>query len=335
MRVCIPWCCFDGIQKFSQDFSGIALKEVDVPEPQEGDILIKVMASSVNPIDIQTMKGWLLSTFPISSLPCKTGFDVSGVVAKLGKGVSNFKIGDCVWVDIPTTQYGKELVMGAFAEYAIVSAAKVGFAPKSLSFIEAASIPVVGITSCQALKAVNLSKDDTILILGGSGGTGSMAIQLAKAIGAKVITTCSERNFGFCKKLGADECINYRKIKWVDTVKDVDAVYDCTGEKDVFKNANKVLKEGGKFVTIAAFEEAKNHKWERKCSGGPLFMDSLKVESLDEVAALMEKGIVKPSVGKVFTFDNVIDAIKESAIGHNVGKTCVDHTATDETKPKK
>jgi alcohol dehydrogenase len=218
----------------------------DFPRPTLGanDILVEMRAASVNPIDWKVMRGDTKILFKYS-MPHVLGNDGSGVVVELGKAATRFKVGDEVYF-----RPGKTKIVGTFAEYCSVKQEEAALKPKNLSFEEAAGIPLVGLTSWQALLEFgNLQKDQKVLIHAGSGGVGSFAIQLAKNIGAKVATTTSTANVELVKSLGADIIIDYKKENFEEKLSEYDLVFDTLGGKT--RNASyKVLKPGGKLVSI-------------------------------------------------------------------------------------
>jgi NADPH:quinone reductase-like Zn-dependent oxidoreductase len=229
-------------------------KEIELnsehPRPRivrKTDVLIRVHATSINPIDWKMMAGKLSiaqfgKIFPF--VPC---FDVSGVVAEVGASCKRIKKDDEVWAMSPIT-------CGAAAEYVVLPEKNVALKPESLSHTEAASVPLVGQTSYQALvEYAKIKEGQKVLILGGSGGTGSIAVQLAKHYKCEVITTCSERNANLVRVLGADRVIDYQKESWWEVLKEenVDIVYDTMGGPGVWDHALQVLKKDGTFVTIA------------------------------------------------------------------------------------
>uniref|UniRef100_A0A7S2XH75 Enoyl reductase (ER) domain-containing protein n=1 Tax=Lotharella oceanica TaxID=641309 RepID=A0A7S2XH75_9EUKA len=264
------------------------------------------ISSSEFSSDFKGMKGYLQNQFPIPSFPALTGFDVAGVVVAVGDGVTRLQVGNAVWASLPTQQGGKPLVMGAYAQYAVIPEAKVGLAPSNLNPLELASMPVVAITGLQALQSLGVKQGDKVLVVGGSGGTGSCAIQIAKRLGAHVTTTCSKKNMDFCKAT------------------DVDGVYDCIGETGICSKSNKVLKDGGKFVSIAAWADFFQHKWERGVSGTMLQMDSTNAKTLETLQDMFENGEIKAATTKVFKLENIVDALKEGAKGHTVGKIVIE-----------
>jgi len=291
----------------------------DAPIPVCGpmQVLIKVLASSVNPIDWKIISGALRAVMPIT-FPRIIGFEACGVVVKVGSEVKDFKEGDAVWTD-----GGK----GCYAQYVAVDSSMVGLAPTNLTPAQAAVVPLTGLTSLQALNKLEVKQDSKVLILGGSGGTGGAAIQIAKAKGCHVTTTCSGRNAAYVRSLGADEVINYREQKWWDALDTkIDAVYDCAGEKDVLPHAQSVLVDGGKFVTIAAMG-AGQFAWERGITGSFLLTTMNVRADYDALKALCEQVQLTPAIHATFSLSDIWAAFRESQTGRVVGKISitVDH----------
>jgi len=238
------------------------LQEQPVPTIQPHEVLIRIYASSVNPVDWKILSGvlckaGLVDTKPTKENPAPVGFDASGVIVQVGKDVSSFQVGDEVFA-IGTYHRDRSPVMssGSLAEYFAVDHAHVAPKPKNLSHLEAASIPLVGLTSYQALFVHGkLQRGERILILGGSGGTGSVAIQLAHDAGAYVATTCSERNIDFVKSLGADQVVDYTKEDFAEILDEssFDMVYACAnGDHEAWKGVRRILKDNGRFVSIVS-----------------------------------------------------------------------------------
>jgi len=221
----------------------LTVTEVPLLEPSDGEIRIKVYSAAVNPIDYKLVKG----DIPGKKSGSRVGFDVAGVVDKIGPGcTTTLKVGDEVYADCATSQ-------GSFAEYVNAQAGIVALKPTTLSFREAASLPLAGLTALQGVVTQGgLVKGGRIVILGGSGGVGSLAIQIAKAIGAAEVATTSS-NEDFVKSLGADTVINYKTqdVTQALTGKDYDVVFDCVGGYDSWVQGKMALKpSGGVFVTI-------------------------------------------------------------------------------------
>ena len=289
------------------------LKFEDVPRPQPatGDVLIRVHAAAVNPVDWKIREGHLKDHITYS-LPFIPGWDVSGVVAAAGPGVTKFETGDEVFSrpDIARN--------GAYAEYIVVRETEVASKPKSLDHLHSAAIPLAALTAWQALfDTGGLGAGQKILIHGASGGVGSFAAQLAKWKGAYVIGTASRRNQSFLRQSGVDEPIDYEKTRFEEIVHDADIVFDTIGG-DTQRRSWQVLKRGGILVSIVSpppQEEAAKHG----VRAGYLFMhpDS---DELAEIARLVDAGMVKPWVETVLPLAEARRAQKLSEGGHTRGK---------------
>src|SRR5438093_3769687 len=220
-------------------------EDVPRPEPKDDQILVRVIAAGVNPVDDASRSEKYAKFFGIR-LPFIPGYDIAGVVEKTGAKITKFKPGDSVYAYL-SLKGG-----GGYAEYAVATEVEAAPKPKSISFVEAAGVPVVALTAWQALiDTAKLSAGQTVLIHGGSGGVGTFAIQIAKARGAKVIATASTANQDFLKQLGADLAIDYTKTKFEDVAKNVDVVLDSVG-KDTLARSYGVVKKGGFIVTLVA-----------------------------------------------------------------------------------
>src|SRR5881396_1135230 len=221
----------------------LKFEQVPRPEPKDDEALVHVIASGVNPADPLTLNGKYAQEWG-THLPLIPGYDIAGVVEKVGAKITTLKVGDAV--------YGYPTFGGGWAEFVTVKEWEVAAKPKSLSFAEAAAVPMCALTAWQALvDTAQLQAGQTILIHGGSGGVGSFAIQIAKARGAKVIATASTANQDLLKQLGADVAIDYTKQKFEDVAKDVDVVLDSVG-KDTLARSYGVVKKGGFIVTLVA-----------------------------------------------------------------------------------
>ncbi len=211
------------------------------PEPKDNQVLVKVIAAAVNPVDAMIRSGKYAKVFG-TTLPLVPGYDIAGVVEKAGAKVTKLKVGDSV--------YAYPMWGGGYAEYDVVDEGEVALKPKSITYVEAAGVPLAALTAWQALIDVaKIDKGQTVLIHGGSGGVGSFAIQIAKARGAKVIATASTPNQDLLKQLGADVAIDYTKQKFEDVAKDVDVVLDSVG-KDTLARSYGVVKKGGFIATL-------------------------------------------------------------------------------------
>jgi NADPH:quinone reductase-like Zn-dependent oxidoreductase len=297
------------------DSSVLKLESAPVPEPKEGEVLVRVHATSINPIDVKTREGGGLSGMYKDLLPVILGWDVSGVVEMVGASVTGFKAGDEV--------YGMPLfpaLAKTYAEYMVAPASELAKKPQNLSHSEAAALPLVALTAHQALETIALKAGETILIHAAAGGVGHVAVQLAKARGANVIGTASGRNHDFVKSLGADEVIDYTNVPFEAVVKNVDALFDCVGG-EVLQRSYGVLRVGGRLVTIVgqpSEELAKQHD----IQAHRILVKPDKA-GLEFIAHLVEEGKLKPTVSATSPLEETAKAHDEVATGHVRGKVVV------------
>ncbi|KAI5069658.1 hypothetical protein GOP47_0015959 [Adiantum capillus-veneris] len=221
--------------------------EVAVPQLQPDQVLIKVHAAALNPVDFKRRLGKFKATD--SALPTVPGYDVAGVIVKVGSGVTSFKEGDAVYADVSEHALNGPKQWGSIAQYTAVEEKLLGAKPKNLSFAEAASLPLAIETAFEGLERASFKEGQSILVLGGAGGVGSLAIQLAKEVfGASLVAaTASTSKLDFLKEIGADVAIDYTKEKYEDRPEKYDVVFDAVGECD---KAIKVVKEGGSVVVL-------------------------------------------------------------------------------------
>jgi NADPH:quinone reductase-like Zn-dependent oxidoreductase len=292
----------------------LRLGEVEIPILSDGDLLVKVYASSVNPVDWKIREGLRHTRFPVK-FPLTMGLDLSGVVVGTGNAVTEFQVGDSV--------YGRPdpLRNGAFAEYIAVKADIVALKPRSIDHINASALPLAGLTAWQALfEHGDLRAGEKVLIHAASGGVGSLAVQLAKWKGAYVIGTTSEKNIDFVKSLGADEVINYRTEKFHETLSEIDLVLDTVGG-ETQKDSLQVLKQSGRLITTLAAEyiEAAQEK--------NIYLKSFTTMSypadLRQMAELVDTGKLRPIIAAVMPIEETIAAEKIVEDGHTVGKIVI------------
>src|SRR5437899_4061039 len=281
------------------------------PEPKEDQILIRVIAAGVNPVDGLIRSGKFAQFFK-SKLPLIPGYDISGNVEKVGAKMTRFKVGDPVYAYIGLNEGG------GYAQYAVATEKEAAPKPKSLNYIEAAAVPVVAETAWQALiDTAKLSVGQTVLIHGGSGGVGTFAIQIAKTRGAKVIATASTANQDLLKKLGADVAIDYTKTRFEDVTKDVDVVLNAVG-KDTLARSYGVVKEGGFIVTLVAQidpAELDKHKYR----GASLSVEP-NPDELAKIGRLIDEKKIKVIVSQTFPLSEAMKAQEQVATGHTRGK---------------
>lgn len=319
------------LTKYGEIKDSLAFNEVDKPKFGEGDVLIEINAAAINPIDKALVLGHLKGMIPLS-LPVTLAYDVSGTVVEKGGDVHHFEIGDSVYARVPQEQ------MGTLAEYVAVDAKVVAQKPENISFEEAASLPLAGLTAFQSLNNAGIKAGDVVLIHAGSGGVGSFAVQYAKAKGAYVYTTTSTENVEWVKELGADRVIDYKKEDYKTIVKDADIVFDTLG-KEYSVDAFEVLTEGGKVVSIIGpMDEETAHAFgmsdykmpedlvkaieKKKASYKYIWMHP-DGKDLNEIKTLVEDGKIKPVIEKIYPLNDGVEAFTHLASGRAKGKLVI------------
>lgn len=271
------------------------------PTLKSDQVLVEVFAASINPFDLKVRAGFLKEMMPLK-FPTTLGGDFAGTVAEVDPDVSDFKVGDKV--------FGSALIFNggssSFAEFCAANIANTALKPESLDFIEASALPLVGSSAVQALEEhIKLQNTHKILIHGGAGGIGHIAIQLAKAMGAYVATTVSAKDIEFVKQLGADQVIDYKSQNFQDLVKDFDAVYDTVGGS-VMEKSFEVLKKGGILVSMLG---APNIELAEKYGVTPIGQNTeTNSIHLKRVAELADSGKIKVNVDKIFSLGEVKEA---------------------------
>jgi NADPH:quinone reductase-like Zn-dependent oxidoreductase len=287
------------------------LKYEDVPrlEPKENEALVRVIAAGVNPVDALIRSGKYAKFFG-TTLPLIPGYDIAGMVEKTGAKVTKLKPGDSI--------YAYVLWGGGYAEYAVATEGEATAKPKSLNYIEAAAVPLAALTAWQALiDTAKLSAGQTVLIHGGSGGVGSMAVQIAKARGAKVIATASTANQELLKQLGADVTVDYTKTKFEDVAKDVDVVLDSVG-KDTLARSYGVVRKGGIITTLVA--QPDQAELDKHGIRGAAISVKPNASELAEITRLIEEKKIKPVVSQVLPLTDAVKAQEQAATHHTRGK---------------
>ena len=316
----------------------LQLTEIAEPVVNENDVLVQIHSAGVNLLDSKIRNGEFKMILPYKT-PFTLGHDVSGVVTKVGSKVSKFKVGDEVYAR------PSDYRIGTFAEFISMNENDIAIKPKNLSMEEAASIPLVGLTAWQALiEKANLKKGQKVFIQAGSGGVGTFAIQLAKHLSATVATTTSAANIDLVKSLGADVVIDYKKDDFETILKDYDVVLNSQETKTLEKSL-RILKPGGKVISISGppdpdFGQQINANWFLKIilkflSAGIrkkakrlgvnfsfLFMRA-QGEQLSQITKLIESGVIKPVMDKVFPFEQTNEAMSYVETGRAKGKVVV------------
>ncbi|OKO74736.1 NADP-dependent oxidoreductase [Bradyrhizobium sp. NAS96.2] len=319
---------------------GAALRLGESPEPQlrDNDVMVKVHAAGVNLLDCKIRDGEFKMILPYR-LPLVLGNDVAGVVVRIGAKVQRFKPGDEVYARPAQDR------IGTFAEYIAMDEADVALKPNNLTMEEAASIPLVALTAWQVLvERANLRKGQKVLIHAGSGGVGTIAIQLAKHLGAYVATTTSTSNIALVRALGADVVIDYKKDDFGKVLQDYDVVLNSLG-KDTLEKSLAVLKPGGKLISISgppdpAFARESGSGWllrqvmwllsfgirrrskRRGINYSFLFMTA-NGGQLGKITSLIEAGDINPVIDRVFPFERTNEALSYVETGRAKGKVVV------------
>jgi NADPH:quinone reductase-like Zn-dependent oxidoreductase len=288
----------------------LKFEDVPRPEPTDNQLLVRVIAAGVNPVDGMIRSGMFAKER--RAFPIILGGDIAGVVEKVGSKITKLKTGDPVFAYVSLDN------SGGYAQYALVTEREATPKPKSLTYVEAAAVPIVAMTAWQALiDTANLKSGQTVLIHGGSGGVGSFAIQIAKARGAKVIATASTANQSLLKELGADVAIDYTKQKFEDIAKDVDVVLDSIG-RDTLARSYDVVKKGGIIVSIVARPDPAELE-EHGIRGAALSVEPNSQE-LAEIGKLIDDKKIKVIVSQTFALSDAAKAQEQVATGHTRGK---------------
>jgi NADPH:quinone reductase-like Zn-dependent oxidoreductase len=285
------------------------------PEAKTGEILVRVHAAGVNPVDFKTRAGRGMGGGSRDLLPLIVGWDISGVVEAVGEGVSAFRPGDEVYSMVRFPEIGS-----AYAEYVAAPASDFVLKPTTLSHIEAAAVPLVALTAWQVMfDTAHLSAGQTILIHAAAGGVGHVAVQLAKWKGVRVIGTASARNADFLRELGVDEVVDYTSAPFEEVVRDVDVSLDCFG--GLSERSIKVLKPGGflSWITGGLSAERVAELAEQGIGAGGILVH-IDNEQLAEITKLIEAGIVKPYIEKVFPLAEASKAHQAIETGRTRGK---------------
>lgn len=325
------------ISKYSK-VEKLQLIEVAEPNIKENEVLVEIHASGLNVLDSKIKSGEFKLILPYK-FPLILGHDVAGVITQIGKNVKQFKVGDEVY------SRPSDFHIGTFAEFIAINEKDLALKPKNLSMVEAASIPLVASTVWQALiEKANLKKGQKVFIQAGSGGVGTIAIQLAKHLGATVATTASEKSFAMLKNLGADILIDYKTEDFETVLKDYDVVLNSQDTKTLEKSL-RILRPGGKAISISGpptpeFAKSINAPWfvkivlslissgiRRKASKlgvdySFLFMRA-DGKQLQDISKLIEKGVIRPVVDKSFSFEQINEALEYVESGRVKGKVVV------------
>jgi alcohol dehydrogenase len=319
--------------------AAMVLQDVPVPSPGPGQVLIKVGAAGLNPVDYKMRQGKLRVLFR-PKLPFIAGCELAGTVVGLGPGTERFAAGDRVYSRVDTPG------LGAFAEFVCVPQELVALMPRSLGFVEAAGLPLAGLTALQALRdELRIQPGTRLFISGGAGGVGTLAIQLAKYYGAEVTTTASPRGHALVRELGADHVLDYTRENFAHTLEGFDAALDAVGGWTLTR-VFQILKRGGSVVSVAGIPEPKTalqdlhasravaalfwmvslrlrlRAWKAGVSYRYLFMHA-SGDDLRFLAWLVDQGKIRPVVDSTYPLPRISDAFAALETGRAKGKIIV------------
>jgi NADPH:quinone reductase-like Zn-dependent oxidoreductase len=300
------------------DLESIQVRKVAKPSPKENEILIEVKYAGINPVDWKLGAGYKKELWE-HHFPLILGWDCSGVVAEVGSGVEEFSVGDEVYACCRK----KVVQWGSYCEYICMEASGVAKKPRNLSFAEAAAIPLVALTAWQAFfNLANLQSEQKVFINGGAGGVGSLAIQMAKHFGAEVYTTTRSENNLYVRQMGADCCIDYSKMNFVQRVQElapggVDIVLDCVGG-DTLASCYAIVRPGGWLISLVELPDVD------RAEAGGFHSSSIVVrpngQQLEEITTLLENdNLVAPCVQE-YSIDDVVPALEQIKTEHTRGK---------------
>ena len=278
----------------------LKIGKISRPQVSNSQIIIKVKGAGVNPVDWMVREGFLKDT-DVHNLPLVLGWDVAGEVIEVGRDVSKFSVGDTVYAYMPIAK------QGAYAEFTAVESHLVSVMPRSLDFFSAAGVPLAATTAWQALtQGCHLQPGEKILIHNASGGVGSFAVQMAKALGAYVIGTASSANEEFVKKLGADEFIDYKTQCFEDVVEEVDSVLAAVGGSNVLERSLNVIKSGGYLISL--LDEIDDEKARDANIHYQRWWVSPNAGDLERITELIDTGEIIVHIDSIFPLERVKEA---------------------------
>lgn len=327
------------INKYSKEIN-VTINDIPVPKIGDNEVLVKVKAAAVNPLEILILTG-SVKLIQDYNMPLTLGNELSGIIEEVGVNVTKFKKGERIYSRLPINK------IGAFAEYVAVDADAISHMPKNLDFKEAVAIPLTGLTAYQGLhEELEAKAGQTVFITGGSGSFGQMAIPIAKSLGLSVIVSGNSRSRERMMKLGVDNYLDYTKDNYWDRIKDVDFVIDTLGAKE-FERELSILKKGGRLLSLRTgpnknFAEKNEFPfWKRKLfSLAGVKYDKLARkegkeyrfifvradgEQLKEITRIVEENNIVPSIdSRIFTIEEANEALKLVASGKTNGKVIIE-----------
>lgn len=323
---------------YDKNGTNLEIRDVPLPVLEDDEVLVRVKAAAVNPLDNMIIHGEVKLIVPYK-MPLIMGNEFSGIVEKTGKNTTRFKVGDKVYGRMPLKK------IGAFAQYAAIEESALALMPDYLSFEEAASIPLTALTAMQAFEIMQVKSGESIFISGGTGSLGAMAIPIAKSLGLHVYTNGSKENEERVRKLGAERFIDYKKENYVDVLTNVDHVLDTLGDREL-PNEFKVLKKGGNLVTLRGLPNGRfakrnkmslfkqilfqiaGRKYDKMAAKNKQTYDFIFVhedgKQLDRINQIFNKTYpIETSIDTIFSLDQINEALSKVRNGKSKGKTII------------
>jgi NADPH:quinone reductase-like Zn-dependent oxidoreductase len=306
------------ILKQAGGVENLAIAEVPMPVPKKGEVLIKVNAISINPVDIKTRKGMGFYNTLQESGQVILGWDVSGEVVEAGEDATQFEIGEEVFGMVNFPGHGK-----AYAEYVTAPVAHLADKPDQITHQEAAASSLAALTAWQVLMQAKVQSGERVLMHAAAGGVGHFGVQIAKYLGAYVIGTGSDANYDFVKELGADEYVDYNHERFEEVIQKVDIVFDAVGG-DNPKRSLDIIRSGGLLIAIAGgiTDEVKKLA-EKKGVKASAYLVQSNGDDMEQLAELLEAGTIRPFISKEFSFDQIKEAHTEIESGRTRGKIVI------------
>lgn len=323
---------------YDKNGTNLEIRDVPLPVLEDDEVLVRVKAAAVNPLDNMIIHGEVKLIVPYK-MPLIMGNEFSGIVEKTGKNTTRFKVGDKVYGRMPLKK------IGAFAQYAAIEESALALMPDYLSFEEAASIPLTALTAMQAFEIMQVKSGESIFISGGTGSLGAMAIPIAKSLGLHVYTNGSKENEERVRKLGAERFIDYKKENYVDVLTNVDHVLDTLGDREL-PNEFKVLKKGGNLVSLRGLPNGRfakrnkmslfkqilfqiaGRKYDKMAAKNKQAYDFIFVhedgKQLDRINQIFNKTHpIETSIDTIFSLDQINEALSKVRNGKSKGKTII------------
>ncbi len=307
------------ILKQAGGVENMTVAEVPMPAPQKGEVLIKVNAISINPVDIKTRKGMALYNSLKENDPVILGWDISGEVVEAGEDATQFEIGEEVFGMVNFPGHGK-----AYAEYVAAPAAHLADKPDQITHQEAAASSLAALTAWQVLmQQAKVQSGERVLMHAAAGGVGHFGVQIAKYLGAYVIGTGSDANYDFVKELGADEYVDYNHERFEEVIQNVDIVFDAVGGDNPKRSLN-IIRGGGLLIAIAGgiTDEVKKLAEEKGIKAWAYLVQS-NGDDMEQLAELLEAGTIKPYISNEFSFDQIAEAHNQIETGRTRGKIVI------------